>query len=60
MKQFRVTQIRSNSGRSKAVLATLSSLGLGRIGKSKVHTASPAMKGMIRRVMHVVRLDEIS
>jgi large subunit ribosomal protein L30 len=58
MKQFKVTQIRSISGRTKPVKDTLFALGLGSIGKSKVHTASPTIAGMVRRVLHLVKLEE--
>jgi len=59
MKKFKITQIRSVSGRTKPVLATLKALGLGRIGKSCDHVASPAIAGMVRRVIHLVRIEEL-
>lgn len=59
MKKFRVTQIRSVSGRTSSVRDTLRALGLGRIGKSREHKVSPAMAGMVKRVLHLVRLEEL-
>ena len=53
-----VTQVRSNSGRTKDVLRTLEALGLGRIGKSKEHTINNALWGMLRKVRHLVRVVE--
>jgi len=59
MKKFKITQTRSVSGRTKPVIATLKALGLGRIGKSCDHVSSPAIAGMVRRVIHLVRIEEL-
>ncbi len=56
--KIKVVQIRSSSGCTKKVqLATLKGLGLGRIGQSSVLANNDCTKGMIRRVMHLVRVE---
>lgn len=55
-KKVTVTQIRSLSGRTKPVRATLQALGLGRIGRSRSHVVNPAIVGMLRKVRHLVRV----
>ena len=56
--RVKVKQIRSQSGRTREVAATLSALGLGRIGKEREHTVNPSLWGMLRKVRHLVRVIE--
>ena len=56
-KKVLVTQVRSSNGQAPAAGATLSALGLGRIGKEKAHVLTPSTDGMIKRVQHLVRLS---
>ena len=56
-KKIRVTQIRSRHGRIERVQQTLRALGLGKIGKSREHFVTPAISGMIRQVLHLVKVE---
>ena len=49
-----VTQLRSGLGRKKDQLQTLAGLGLGKIRKTSVLEDTPSVRGMIRRVAHLV------
>lgn len=51
-----VQQYRSGAGRTKELKATLTALGLGRIGKSKTLPLNSAVEGMIKRVSHIVKV----
>jgi large subunit ribosomal protein L30 len=53
-----IRQVRSANGSNKAQRETLRSLGLGRIGKRSTHTDNPQIRGMVRRVEHLVELGE--
>jgi large subunit ribosomal protein L30 len=53
----KVTQVRSTIGQSDRHLGTLRALGLGRIGKTAEHEDSPQLRGMLRQVDHLVRID---
>jgi large subunit ribosomal protein L30 len=53
----KVTQVRSTISQSDRHLGTLRALGLGRIGKTAEHEDSPQLRGMLRRVDHLVRID---
>ena len=55
---IRVTQTRSAIGQNPRNRGTLRALGLGRIGKSAEHKDSPELKGMLRKVRHLVRVEE--
>ncbi len=56
-KIVKVTQVRSPAGRYAYQRATLRGLGLGRINRSSVLEDTPAVRGMIERVKHLVRID---
>ena len=49
-----VVQVRSGNRCHKRSIATLKALGLGRIGRRKEHVLTPATKGMIEAVAHLV------
>ena len=53
-----VRQVRSEARRPAVQAATLRGLGLGRIGRSKVLEDTPAVRGMIRKVSHLVEVTE--
>lgn len=53
-----VKQIRSGIGSNQRVKETLLSLGLGKIGKSANHTLNDCVKGMIRKVSHLVVVNK--
>ena len=57
MSSVKITQIRSTIGQSDRHLGTLRALGLGRIGRSAEQTDSPQLRGMLRQVAHLVRVD---
>jgi large subunit ribosomal protein L30 len=53
----KITQVRSTIGQSDRHLGTLRALGLGKIGRSVEQTDSPQLRGMLRQVAHLVRVD---
>jgi large subunit ribosomal protein L30 len=53
-----ISQVRSSNGSDKPQIATLESLGLRRIGQSVQHEDSPQLRGMIRRVSHLIKVEE--
>src|SRR5579862_9528011 len=59
-KTVKVTQVRSPAGRFAYQRATLRGLGLDRINRSNVLEDTPAVRGMIERVRHLVRIDPIA
>jgi large subunit ribosomal protein L30 len=59
MGRIRVTQVKSTIKRPKTQVDTIQSLGLGRIGKVKEHEATPQILGMVRKVSHLIAVEEI-
>jgi large subunit ribosomal protein L30 len=53
-KMITVTQIKSGAHGKPKTRGTLRALGLGRIGKSNTLPDRPEIRGMIRRVPHLV------
>jgi large subunit ribosomal protein L30 len=58
MSTLRITQQRSRNGANRSQLDTLRSLGLRRIGHSVEREDSPQLRGMVRAVAHLVRVEE--
>jgi large subunit ribosomal protein L30 len=53
-----IKQVRSANGCNPAQKATLSALGLGRIGKAVERKDSPQLKGQLAKVYHLVEVDD--
>ena len=58
MAKLRITQTRSQIGQSVRHRGTLRALGLGKIGRSAEHTESPQLAGMLRKVRHLVKVED--
>ena len=59
MPRLRLTQTGSAIGQSPRHRGTLRALGLGRIGKTREHDVTPSLQGMLRKVRHLVKVEEI-
>ncbi len=57
MSAVKIKQVRSANGCNPAQKATLSALGLGRIGKAVERKDTPQLQGQIRTVVHLVEVD---
>jgi large subunit ribosomal protein L30 len=60
MAKIRITQTRSQIGQSERHRGTLRALGLGRIGRSAEHQESPQLAGMLRKVRHLIKVEDAS
>jgi large subunit ribosomal protein L30 len=59
MTQLRVTQVKSRIGTKPKHRGTLRALGLRRIGSTNDLPDRPEIRGMLARVPHLVRVEEI-
>ena len=57
--KVRITQVRSGIGHNKVMNATLEALGLKHHQDSVVHQDSPALRGMIKRVRHLIDVTPV-
>ena len=58
MSKLTITQRRSRNGATPRQLDTLRSLGLHRIRQSVEREDSPQLRGMVRKVAHLVEVEE--
>jgi len=58
-KQIKVTQKKSVISEPPAMRAVLKGLGLGRIGRSVTVANTPSFRGMIKKVIHLVAVEEV-
>ena len=59
-KQVRVVQVASGLGRKPGQIETLIGLGLNKMRKVSTLEDTPAVRGMIRKVQHLVQVEELS
>ncbi|MGH3005964.1 MAG: 50S ribosomal protein L30 [Gaiellaceae bacterium] len=58
MAKLRITQVRSQIGETRKHRGTLRALGLGKIGRTAEHPDTPETLGMLRKVRHLVKVEE--
>jgi large subunit ribosomal protein L30 len=57
-KKVEVKLVRSMIGSTETQINTLRSLGLRRVGASRVHTVTPQIEGMLVKVAHLVSIKD--
>ncbi len=60
MSKLKITQTRSIIDRPKRQKQTIEALGLGRPNWVKIHNDTPQIRGMINKVTHLVKVEEIN
>ena len=60
MPKVRVTQLRSVLGRLPGQKETLVGLGLNKIRATRELEDTPSVRGMIRKVAHLIKVEELS
>ncbi len=60
MPKVRVTQIASGHGRKPGQKGTLVGLGINKIRSVRDLEDTPSVRGMIRKVAHLVKVEELS
>jgi large subunit ribosomal protein L30 len=58
MAKLRITQVRSQIGQSERHRGTLRALGLGKIGRTVEREDSGETLGALRKVRHLVKVEE--
>lgn len=59
MGQVKITQIKSVIDRSKRQKETMYALGLRKMNASVVKEVSPQIQGMINKVQHLIKVEEV-
>ncbi len=60
MAQLKITYVKSAIGYAADQRATIKSLGLRKLHQSVVHQDTPVIRGMIFKVKHLVKVEEIN
>lgn len=56
---LKVTYVKSTIGYAKDQKATVRSLGLRKLHQSVLHDDTPAIRGMVFKVRHLVKVEEV-
>jgi large subunit ribosomal protein L30 len=59
MADIKITLVKSTNSANKNHCATVEALGLKKIGQSVVQQDTPAIRGMVRKVAHLVTCEEV-
>jgi large subunit ribosomal protein L30 len=59
-KKIRITQVKSGNGQKPGQQATLIGLGLNKISKSRDVVATPEVRGMVSKVAHLLKVEELA
>ena len=59
MAKLRIKWVKSAIGYSKDQKATIRDLGFHRLQQTVEHEDNPVMRGMIRKVNHLVKVEEV-
>ena len=59
MQKLKITQIKSPIGREKSQKLTLISLGLNKLNREKIVVGNDSIKGMINKVKHLLKVEEV-
>ena len=59
MAKVKITQIKSKRGATKRQIANLESLGIRRMHQTVEVELTPVTKGMVEKVLHLVKVVEI-
>lgn len=60
MKKIKITQVKSGIDRSERQKLTLKALGLKKLNASKEVEATPQILGMVKKVNHLVKVEEVA
>ncbi|MGC6490700.1 MAG: 50S ribosomal protein L30 [Flavobacteriales bacterium] len=59
MAKIRLTQVKSKIGRPERQKRTILALGLKKINQSVEHEATPQVLGMVKKVAHLIKVEEV-
>jgi len=59
VKKIRITQVASGNGQKPGMQATLIGLGLNKLRRSVEKAATPEVLGMVNKVKHLLKVEEL-
>jgi large subunit ribosomal protein L30 len=58
--RLKITQTKSSIGHKYDQLATLRALGIRRMQHTVIHNDTPQIRGMVHKLRHLLKVEEIS
>ena len=58
-KRLKVTQVKSAIGRVEKQKLTVRALGIRRLNQTVVHNDTPQIRGMINKITHLLKVEEV-
>jgi large subunit ribosomal protein L30 len=58
-RKVKITQIRSALGRQPVQRRTVRALGIRRMHESVIHNDTPQIRGMVRKIRHLLKVEEV-
>ena len=59
MAKIRITQVKSKNGKPERQKRTIEALGIRKLNHSVEHEATPQILGMVEKVRHLVKIENI-
>ena len=59
MARIKITLVKSKIGSDKKQVGTVQALGLKKMNSSVEHEATPQILGMVKKISHLVRVEEV-
>jgi large subunit ribosomal protein L30 len=59
MAKIRITQVKSKNGKPERQKRTIQALGIHKLNQSVEHEATPQILGMVVKVRHLVKVENI-
>ena len=59
MARIKITLVKSKIGSDKTQVGTVQPLGLKKMNSSVEHEATPQILGMVKKISHLVRVEEV-
>ena len=59
MSKIKLTLVKSTIGCLENQKANVKALGLNKVGASRIHDDNPVIRGMIFKVSHMVKVEEV-
>lgn len=59
MDKLKITQVRSTIDRNIKQKRTIKALGLGKINRCVIHDDTPQVRGMVNKVVHLVKWEKV-
>ncbi|HEY9342064.1 MAG TPA: 50S ribosomal protein L30 [Hanamia sp.] len=60
MKKIKITQVKSGIDRPERQKLTLQALGLNKVNATKEVEATPQILGMVKKVNHLIKVEELA